>query len=275
MERRIRRLGIALVLLFAVAVRTARVRAGLRGRRHQEQPRELQPPADRRIQRPAREDPLRRRTRARRERAGPQGLSVSLRTTVSAGRPLRIHHRLLLEDLRPVRARAVDELLPVGRGAGARALHVHRPLPGPGEARRQHLRDRSIRTCRRWHAPPSARNEGAVVAMDPRTGDILALYSTPGFDPSELSSGSDAEMRQRVEATERRPGQAAPRSVSPGTLPPRFEFQDRDGVGGDSRTDSVRRACGRIRTGSRCRSRTSSSRTSATTTATEVRRRSR
>ena len=39
-------------------------------------------------------------------------------------------------------------------------------------------------------------NEGAVVAMDPRTGDILALYSTPGFDPSVLSSGSDAEMRQ-------------------------------------------------------------------------------
>jgi peptidoglycan glycosyltransferase len=39
-------------------------------------------------------------------------------------------------------------------------------------------------------------NEGAVVAMDPRSGDILALYSTPGFDPSELSSGSDSEMRR-------------------------------------------------------------------------------
>jgi peptidoglycan glycosyltransferase len=39
-------------------------------------------------------------------------------------------------------------------------------------------------------------NEGAVVAMDPRTGDILALYSTPGFDPSELSSGSDEQIRE-------------------------------------------------------------------------------
>jgi peptidoglycan glycosyltransferase len=39
-------------------------------------------------------------------------------------------------------------------------------------------------------------NEGAVVAMDPRSGDILALYSTPGFDPNELSSGSDQEMRR-------------------------------------------------------------------------------
>src|SRR4026208_157030 len=39
-------------------------------------------------------------------------------------------------------------------------------------------------------------NKGAVVAMDPRTGDILALYSTPGFDPSQLSSGSDTEIRR-------------------------------------------------------------------------------
>ena len=39
-------------------------------------------------------------------------------------------------------------------------------------------------------------NEGAVVAMDPATGDILALYSTPGFDPTALSTGSDAEMRR-------------------------------------------------------------------------------
>jgi penicillin-binding protein A len=39
-------------------------------------------------------------------------------------------------------------------------------------------------------------NEGAVVAMDPGSGDLLALYSTPGFDPSALSSGSDAEMRR-------------------------------------------------------------------------------
>ena len=42
-------------------------------------------------------------------------------------------------------------------------------------------------------------NEGAVVAMDPVSGDILALYSTPGFDPSELSSGSDAQMRRAWE----------------------------------------------------------------------------
>lgn len=42
-------------------------------------------------------------------------------------------------------------------------------------------------------------NEGAVVAMDPGTGDILALYSTPGFDPSELSTGTDDEIRSAWE----------------------------------------------------------------------------
>ncbi|HEX5936440.1 MAG TPA: penicillin-binding transpeptidase domain-containing protein [Actinomycetota bacterium] len=38
-------------------------------------------------------------------------------------------------------------------------------------------------------------NEGAVVAIDPRTGDILALHATPGFDPNLLSSGTDAQIR--------------------------------------------------------------------------------
>jgi peptidoglycan glycosyltransferase len=36
---------------------------------------------------------------------------------------------------------------------------------------------------------------GAVAAVDPRNGNILALYSTPSFDPNVLSSGSDDAMR--------------------------------------------------------------------------------
>jgi penicillin-binding protein A len=38
-------------------------------------------------------------------------------------------------------------------------------------------------------------NEGAVVAMDPRNGHILAMYATPGFDPNLLATGSDREIR--------------------------------------------------------------------------------
>ncbi|WP_336660127.1 peptidoglycan D,D-transpeptidase FtsI family protein [Leucobacter sp. USHLN153] len=36
--------------------------------------------------------------------------------------------------------------------------------------------------------------EGGVVALDPKTGRILAMTSTPGFDPSVLSSNSDADI---------------------------------------------------------------------------------
>ena len=37
--------------------------------------------------------------------------------------------------------------------------------------------------------------EGSVVALDPRTGEILAFWSDPSFDPNLLSSDSDAAMR--------------------------------------------------------------------------------
>jgi penicillin-binding protein A len=39
-------------------------------------------------------------------------------------------------------------------------------------------------------------NQGAVVALDPRNGNVLALYSTPGFDPNALSSGTDEQIRR-------------------------------------------------------------------------------
>ena len=33
-------------------------------------------------------------------------------------------------------------------------------------------------------------NAGAVVAIEPRTGDILAMVSNPRYDPNKLSSGT-------------------------------------------------------------------------------------
>ena len=38
-------------------------------------------------------------------------------------------------------------------------------------------------------------NEGAVVALDPGSGEILAMYSTPGFDPNVLSTGSGRDIQ--------------------------------------------------------------------------------
>lgn len=49
---------------------------------------------------------------------------------------------------------------------------------------------------------------GAVAAIDPQTGDVLALVSNPSFDPSELSLGSDRSIRRawnRLNRAEERP----------------------------------------------------------------------
>jgi penicillin-binding protein A len=35
---------------------------------------------------------------------------------------------------------------------------------------------------------------GAVVALDPTTGDVLAMWSNPGYDPEELSIGTNEEI---------------------------------------------------------------------------------
>lgn len=42
--------------------------------------------------------------------------------------------------------------------------------------------------------------KGAVAAIDPRTGDVIALYSNPGFDPTGLSVGTAEEMKAVWEA---------------------------------------------------------------------------
>jgi len=36
---------------------------------------------------------------------------------------------------------------------------------------------------------------GAVVAIDPRTGDVMAMVANPSYDPNTLSSGTSEEMR--------------------------------------------------------------------------------
>ena len=42
--------------------------------------------------------------------------------------------------------------------------------------------------------------QGAVVAIDPQTGDILAMYSNPGYDPEPLSTGTTESMKAAWDA---------------------------------------------------------------------------
>lgn len=49
--------------------------------------------------------------------------------------------------------------------------------------------------------------EGAVVAIEPATGKVLALYSTPSFDPSVLSSNNDASIIANYRQLTEDPGQ--------------------------------------------------------------------
>ncbi len=46
---------------------------------------------------------------------------------------------------------------------------------------------------------------GALVALDPRNGDVLALVSKPAYDPNDFAGGIDAETWSRLTSDERVP----------------------------------------------------------------------
>ena len=50
-----------------------------------------------------------------------------------------------------------------------------------------------------------ADHRGAVLAMNPNTGEILALYSAPGFDPNAFVRGVDPDYWRRLNESETQP----------------------------------------------------------------------
>jgi peptidoglycan glycosyltransferase len=55
-----------------------------------------------------------------------------------------------------------------------------------------------------------AGRDGSVVALDPKTGAILAMYSNPSFDPNLLSGHDQAQVRANYQALTAKPGVLAP-----------------------------------------------------------------
>ncbi len=66
--------------------------------------------------------------------------------------------------------------------------------------------------------------KGAVAAIDPQTGKILALASTPSYDPGQ-HRGAFERRRQGVERDPEGPRQAVPEPAAARDLPSRFHVQ--------------------------------------------------
>ena len=83
---------------------------------------------------------------------------------------------------------------------------------------------------------------GAVVALDPATGAILGMASTPTYDPNQLSSHDPDAIRAYAEQLEARDPDPPPQPGDPGELPARLDLQGHRLRRGPARTGSPRRA---------------------------------
>ena len=70
------------------------------------------------------------------------------------------------------------------------------------------------------------KDRGSVVMLDPRSGEVLAMASTPTYDASAIAEPGHGQGSLR--RGHRRPRQAAPRPRGPGPLRARLGVQDRD-----------------------------------------------
>ena len=59
---------------------------------------------------------------------------------------------------------------------------------------------------------------GAVVVMDVRTGDVLALVSSPAFDPNDFAQGISHEKYQRIQDLSAEKNRATFENYAPGSI---------------------------------------------------------
>ena len=74
--------------------------------------------------------------------------------------------------------------------------------------------------------------KGAAVALDPKTGAILAMVSNPTYDPNDLASHDLTRGRQELQRAEQGPRQAAAQPHDQRAVPAGLGLQGRHGRGG-------------------------------------------
>ena len=80
---------------------------------------------------------------------------------------------------------------------------------------------------------------GALVAMDPKTGEVLAFVSKPTFDPNLFVEGIDSENWQSLNES---PDKPLLNRALRGTYPPRIHLQALHGAGSAGDRNSNTRA---------------------------------
>ncbi|MEA5444845.1 penicillin-binding transpeptidase domain-containing protein [Gammaproteobacteria bacterium AB-CW1] len=87
--------------------------------------------------------------------------------------------------------------------------NIRSPRPGADlvtsiDLRLQYVAYRELKAAVREHGADS----GAIVLMDPRSGEVLAMASQPGYNPNSRSNVSPAQMRNRAALDLIEPGSA-------------------------------------------------------------------
>ena len=167
----------------------------------------------------------------RRRAAGPVGRRDRLDglqppARVPAGQPLRPAHRLLLVQLRLDRPRAHL------RHASSRARRspsrsAASPTCSTRVRRWATSRSRCARTCSSSPSRPSATAPGSVVAIDPRTGELLAFWSYPSYRPEPDLVARREDGQDGVRPRQRCARQADAGPPVPGDLPAGLDLQGR------------------------------------------------